>query len=67
MRWVNSPLVAGALHWIHQNIHRGIQAADVAKATRVSQQGLQKAFAARHIRSPGQYRKQRLIASQRIQ
>ncbi len=51
---VRNPLVSEALHWIHNNFHKGIQAVDVAKAMGVSQQGLQKAFSANYIRSPGQ-------------
>ncbi|MDT8391512.1 MAG: substrate-binding domain-containing protein [Lentisphaeria bacterium] len=51
---VRSPLVAKALHWIHNNYHRGIQARDIAAALGVTQQGLQKAFATSHIRSPAE-------------
>jgi LacI family transcriptional regulator len=50
---VGSPLVAKALHWIAHHVHEGIQAINVARAMNVSQQGLQKAFAAHHVRSPG--------------
>lgn len=51
---VRNPLVSEALHWIHNNFFKGIQAVDVAEAMGVSQQGLQKAFAANYIRTPGQ-------------
>lgn len=51
---VRSPLAANALHWIHNNYHRGIQARDIAAALGVTQQGLQKAFATSHIRSPAE-------------
>ncbi len=59
---VRNPLVSEALHWIHNNFHKGIQAIDVADAMGVTQQGLQKAFAANYLRSPGQE-----IRHQRIQ
>ena len=59
---VGNPLVANALHWIHNNFAKGIQATDVARAMKVSQQGLQKAFAAHFSRSPGQE-----IRHQRVQ
>ena len=59
---VRNPLVSEALHWIQQNFHTGIQAIDVAEAMGVTQQGLQKAFAANYTRSPGQE-----IRYQRIQ
>jgi LacI family transcriptional regulator len=59
---VRNPLVSDALHWIHNHFHTGIQAADVADAMGVTQQGLQKAFAANYTRSPGQE-----IRHQRIQ
>lgn len=59
---VRNPLVSDALHWIHQNFHTGIQAVDVAEAMGVTQQGLQKAFSANYLRSPGQE-----IRHQRIQ
>lgn len=59
---VRNPLVSEALHWIQRNFHTGIQATDVAEAMNVSQQGLQKAFAANYTRSPGQE-----IRHQRIQ
>ena len=51
---VRSPLVSQALHWIHTNFHRAIQARDVAAPLGVTQQGLQKAFAASHLRSPAE-------------
>ena len=51
---VGHPLVAEALHWIHNHYQSGITAADVAEAMRISQQGLQKAFAIHYSRSPGQ-------------
>ncbi|MAS64131.1 MAG: hypothetical protein CL815_02765 [Coraliomargarita sp.] len=51
---VHNPLVANALHWIHKNFYNGIQATDVADAMGITQQGLQKAFAAAYSRSPGQ-------------
>lgn len=59
---VRNPLVADALHWIHNNYYKGIQATDVAEAMGVTQQGLQKAFAANYARSPGQE-----IRHQRVQ
>jgi LacI family transcriptional regulator len=59
---VRNPLVSDALHWIQNNFHTGIQATDVAEAMGVTQQGLQKAFAANYTRSPGQE-----IRHQRIQ
>ncbi|VGO17487.1 Xylose operon regulatory protein [Pontiella desulfatans] len=59
---VRNPLVSDALHWIQNNFHTGIQATDVAEAMGVTQQGLQKAFAANYSRSPGQE-----IRYQRIQ
>jgi LacI family transcriptional regulator len=59
---VRNPLVSDALHWIQNNFHTGIQATDVADAMGVTQQGLQKAFAANYTRSPGQE-----IRHQRIQ
>ena len=59
---MRNPLVSDALHWIHNNFHSGIQATDVAEAMGVTQQGLQKAFAANYLRSPGQE-----IRYQRIQ
>jgi LacI family transcriptional regulator len=59
---LRNPLVANALHWIQKNFYKGIQATDVAVAMGVSQQGLQKAFAANYLRSPGQE-----IRHQRIQ
>ena len=60
---VRNPLVSEALHWIQQNYYKGIQAYDVAIAMGVTQQGLQKAFAANYTRSPGQeIRHQRLLA-----
>lgn len=60
---VRNPLVSEALHWIQQNFYKGIQACDVAAAMGVTQQGLQKAFAANYTRSPGQeIRHQRLQA-----
>ncbi len=59
---VRNPLVSEALHWIQLNFHKGIQAIDVAEAMGVTQQGLQKAFAANYSRSPG-----REIRYQRIQ
>lgn len=59
---VRNPLVSDALHWIQNNFHTGIQATDVAIAMEVTQQGLQKAFAANYSRSPGQE-----IRHQRIQ
>ncbi len=59
---VHNPLVSEALHWIHNNFHKGIHATDVADAMGVTQQGLQKAFAADYTRSPGQE-----IRCQRIQ
>lgn len=59
---VRNPLVAEALHWIQRNFHKGIQATDVAEAVGVTQQGLQKAFAANYTRTPGQE-----IRYQRIQ
>lgn len=59
---VRNPLVSEALHWIQQHFHTGIQATDVADAMGVTQQGLQKAFAANYTRSPGQE-----IRHQRIQ
>jgi LacI family transcriptional regulator len=59
---VRNPLVSDALHWIQRNFHKGIQATDVAEAMGVTQQGLQKAFAANYTRSPGQE-----IRHQRIQ
>lgn len=63
---VESPLVASALHWIAHHVVDGIQAIDVAKAMRVSQQGLQKAFVTHHVRTPGQeIRHQRLQVAQR--
>ncbi len=49
-----NPLVANALHWIKNNFYNGIQASDVADAMNVTQQGLQKAFAACYSKSPGQ-------------
>jgi LacI family transcriptional regulator len=51
---VENELVARALNWIHNNFYKGIQAVDVAAALSVSQQGLQRAFAQDHERSPGQ-------------
>lgn len=51
---VRNPLVSDALHWIHNNFHKGIQAVDVAEAMGVTQQGLQKSFAANYLRTPGQ-------------
>lgn len=58
---VGSPVVAAALHWIAHHVVEGIQASDVAKAMKISQQGLQKAFAAHYVRTPGQeIRHQRL-------
>jgi LacI family transcriptional regulator len=58
---VGSPMVAAALHWIAHHVIEGIQAIDVAKAMKISQQGLQKAFATHHVRTPGQeIRHQRL-------
>lgn len=51
---VRNPLVSDALHWIHNNFHKGIQAVDVAEAMGVTQQGLQKSFASNYLRSPGQ-------------
>jgi hypothetical protein len=42
-----------ALHWIAHHVIEGIQAIDVAKAMKISQQGLQKAFATHHVRTPG--------------
>lgn len=51
---VRNPLVSDALHWIHNNFHKGIQAVNVAEAMGVTQQGLQKAFASNYLRSPGQ-------------
>lgn len=59
---VRNPLVSEALHWIHLNFHKGIQASDVADAMGITQQGLQKAFSANYTRSPGQE-----IRHQRIQ
>ncbi|NLX26118.1 MAG: substrate-binding domain-containing protein [Lentisphaerae bacterium] len=59
---VRNPLVADALHWIKHNFHKGIQAADIAEAMGVTQQGLQKAFSTNYSRSPGQE-----IRHQRIQ
>ena len=59
---VRNPLVSDALHWIQNNFHTGIQATDVAEAMGVTQQGLQKAFAANYTRTPGQE-----IRHQRIQ
>ncbi len=59
---VRNPLVSDALHWIHNHYYQGIQATDVAEAMGVTQQGLQKAFAANYVRSPGQE-----IRHQRIQ
>jgi LacI family transcriptional regulator len=59
---VRNPLVSDALHWIQRNFHKGIQATDVAEAMAVTQQGLQKAFSANYIRSPGQE-----IRHQRVQ
>ena len=60
---VRNPLVSEALHWIQKNYYKGIQACDVATAMGVTQQGLQKAFAANYSRSPGQeIRHQRLLA-----
>ena len=62
---VRSPLVASALHWIHHHFHRGIQAIDVARAMTVTQQGLQKAFSANHLRTPGrEIRYQRVRAAE---
>ena len=60
---VRNPLVSNALHWIQNNFYKGIQATDVANAMKVTQQGLQKAFATSYIRSPGnEIRHQRLEA-----
>ena len=60
---VENPLVANALHWIKNNYYNGIQAADVAEAMGVTQQGLQKAFSNNHSKSPGQeIRHQRTLA-----
>ena len=59
---VRNPLVSDALHWIQKNYYKGIQATDVAEAMGVTQQGLQKAFAANYTRSPGQE-----IRHQRVQ
>jgi LacI family transcriptional regulator len=59
---VRNPLVSDALHWIQNNFHTGIQAASVAEAMGVTQQGLQKAFSTNYTRSPGQE-----IRHQRIQ
>lgn len=60
---LRNPLVANALHWIQNNFYKGIQATDVATAMKVTQQGLQKAFATNYIRSPGnEIRHQRLEA-----
>lgn len=58
---VRNPLVSEALHWIHHNFFKGIQATNVAEAMGVSQQGLQKAFSKYYTRSPGQeIRRQRV-------
>lgn len=63
---VRSPLVARALHWIHNNFQRGIQAIEVARAMGVTQQGLQSAFAAHFVRSPAEeIRHQRVQAVER--
>lgn len=51
---VGNSLVTTALRWIHGNLRQMIQARDVASAMNVSQQGLQKAFAKYHMRSPAQ-------------
>lgn len=60
---VENPLVAKALHWIKNNFYTGIQAADVATAMGVTQQGLQKAFSSSYSKSPGQeIRHQRTLA-----
>lgn len=59
---VRNPLVSDALHWIQSHFYTGIEATDVAEAMGVTQQGLQKAFAANYTRSPGQE-----IRHQRIQ
>ncbi|OUX36635.1 MAG: hypothetical protein CBE26_04945 [Kiritimatiellaceae bacterium TMED266] len=62
---VRNPIVAEALHWIHHNFQRGIQATDVAEAVGITQQGLQKAFQEDYIRTPGQevrYQRSKAVA-----
>jgi len=51
---VRSILVANSLRWIHHHFKEGIQAVDVARAMKVTQQGLQKEFSIHHLRSPGE-------------
>jgi len=48
---VRHPLLAESLQWICENFHKGVQAVDVARAMKVTQQRLQKEFASHHMRS----------------